>query len=186
MIAEFLPSRLPIIQAPMAGSQGVELCAAVCEAGGLGSLPSAMLTPSELIDQIAEIRRRTSALFNVNFFCHVPPRPDAERQTRWLAELAPDYAGAALDPPAGGSGPSPAPFDSARAEIIEETKPPVVSFHFGLPDESLLERVKQGGAKICSSATTVAEARWLVDGAPAAPSDDRSWRVGHFQRSVAF
>jgi nitronate monooxygenase len=59
MIAQFLPSRLPIIQAPMVGSQGVELCAAVCEAGGLGSLPSAMLKPSELRDQIAEIRRRT-------------------------------------------------------------------------------------------------------------------------------
>ena len=161
MIAEFLPSRLPIIQAPMAGSQGVELCAAVCEAGALGSLPTAMLKPSELRDQIAEIRRRTPAPFNVNFFCHVPPRPDAERQKRWLAELAPDYAGAALDPPAGGSGPSPAAFDSARAEIIEEAKPPVVSFHFGLPGESLLERVKQSGAKIYSSATTRAEAEWL-------------------------
>jgi nitronate monooxygenase len=156
----FLPSRLPIIQAPMAGSQGVELCAAVCEAGGLGSLPTAMLAPPELRDQIAEIRRRTRAPFNVNFFCHVPPRPDPERQRRWLAELKPDYAEAALDPPTESS-PGRAPFDSAMAEIIEEAKPPVVSFHFGLPDESLLERVKQTGAKIYSSATTVAEARWL-------------------------
>jgi nitronate monooxygenase len=161
MIAEFLPSRLRIIQAPMAGSQGVELCAAVCEAGGLGSLPSAMLTPSELRDQIAEIRRRTPAPFNVNFFCHVPPKPDPKRQARWLAELARDYTDAALDPPAGGSGPGPAPLDAAMAEIIEEAKPPVVSFHFGLPDGSLLERVKHTNAKVFSSATTVAEARWL-------------------------
>jgi nitronate monooxygenase len=131
MIAEFLPSRLPIIQAPMARSQGVELCAAVCEAGGLGSLPTAMLTPSELRDQIAEIRRRTAARFNVNFFCHVPPEQDHEREARWLEELAPDYAEAALDPPPGGGGPARAPFDSPMAEIIEETKPPVVSFHFG-------------------------------------------------------
>jgi nitronate monooxygenase len=161
MTTEFLPSRLPIIQAPMAGSQGVELCAAVCEAGGLGSLPTAMLAPPELRDQIAELRSRTRAPFNVNFFCHVPPRPDPERQTRWLTDLAPDYAEAALDPPAGASGPGRAPFDSAMAEILEEAKPPVVSFHFGLPEESLLKRVKQTGANIYSSATTVAEARWL-------------------------
>jgi nitronate monooxygenase len=161
MSAEFLPSRLPIIQAPMAGSQGVELCAAVCEAGGLGSLPAAMLTPSELRDQIAEIRRRTPAPFNVNFFCHVLPKQDPERQTQWLRELAQDYAEAALDPSAGGGGPVRTPFDSAMAEIVEEAKPPVVSFHFGLPDGSLLDRVKHTGAKIYSSATTVAEARWL-------------------------
>jgi nitronate monooxygenase len=162
MTAEFLPSPLPIIQAPMAGSQGVELCAAVCEAGGLGSLPTAMLAPPELRDQIAEIRRRTRAPFNVNFFCHVPPRPNPERHTRWLADLAPDYAEAALDAP-GDSGPGRAPFDSAMAEVLEEARPPVVSFHFGLPEESLLERVKQTGAKIYSSATTVAEARWLEE-----------------------
>ena len=161
MTAEFLPSRLPIIQAPMAGAQGVELCAAVCEAGGLGSLPTAMLTPSELRGQIDEIRRRTRAPFNVNFFCHVPPRPDSERQRTWIAELAGDYAEAALDPSAAASGPGRAPFDSAMAEIIEETKPPIVSFHFGLPEASLLARVKQIGAKIYSSATTVTEAQWL-------------------------
>jgi len=88
-----------------------------------------MLTPSELRDQIAEIRRRTSAPFNVNFFCHVSPKLDADRQTRWLEELAQDYAEAALDPPADGGEPARAPFESATAEIIEEAKPPVVSFH---------------------------------------------------------
>ena len=161
MITEFLPSRLPIIQAPLAGSQGVELCAAVCKAGGLGSLPAAMLTPSELRDQIAEIRRRTPAPFNVNFFCHVPPKQDPERETRWLEELAPDYAETALPPPAGGGGAVRPPFDSAMAEIIEEAKPSVVSFHFGLPDGPLLDRVKHTKAKIYSSAITVAEAEWL-------------------------
>jgi nitronate monooxygenase len=161
MTAGFLPSRLPIIQAPMAGSQGVELCAAVCEAGGLGSLPTAMLTPSELRDQIAEIRRRTREPFNINFFCHVPPRPDSERQGAWIAELAGEYAEAALDPSAAASGPGRAPFDLAMVEIIEEAKPPIVSFHFGLPDESLLVRVKRADAKIYSSATTVTEAQWL-------------------------
>lgn len=161
MSAEFLPSQLPIIQAPMAGSQGVELCVAVCEAGGLGSLPTAMLRPPELRDQIAEVRRRTRAPFNVNFFCHVPPGSDDERQRRWLAELAPDYAEAGLDSSTSQGGPVRAPFDSATADVVEEARPPVVSFHFGLPDESLLQRVKHSGAKIYSSATTAAEARWL-------------------------
>ena len=161
MPREWLPSRLPIIQAPMAGSQGVELCVAVCEAGGLGSIPSAMLNPAILSDQIAEIRARTRAPFNVNFFCHAPPAPDPDRQARWLGRLADAYAEAALDPSAAGSGPGRAPFDAAMAEVVEAAKPPVVSFHFGLPDEALLAQVKAAGAKIYSSATTVAEARWL-------------------------
>src|SRR5277367_1392239 len=161
MPREWLPSRLPIIQATMAGSQGVELCVAVCEAGGLGSIPSAMLNPAILRDQIAEIRARTRAPFNVNFFCHEPPAPDPDRQARWLGRLAGAYAEAALDPSAAGSGPGRAPFDAAMAEVVEATKPPVVSFHFGLPDGALLARVKATGARIYSSATTVAEARWL-------------------------
>src|SRR5579863_4862413 len=161
MPQDWLPSRLPIIQAPMAGSQGVELCVAVSEAGGLGSIPSAMLTPSVLRDQIGEIRARTRAPFNVNFFCHEPPVADPEREAEWLGRLAGAYAEAALDPPAGPSGPGRAPFDAAMAEVVEATKPPVVSFHFGLPDGALLARVKAAGAKIYSSATTVAEARWL-------------------------
>jgi nitronate monooxygenase len=161
MPREWLPSRLPIIQAPMAGSQGVELCVAVCEAGGLGSIPSAMLNPATLRGQIAEIRARTRAPFNVNFFCHEPPPPDPERHSNWLGRLAGDYAEAALDPSAAGGGPGRAPFDAAMAEVVEATKPPVVSFHFGLPDGALVARVKAAGAKIFSSATTVAEARWL-------------------------
>src|SRR5271154_4442899 len=154
MPREWLPSRLPIIQAPMAGSQGVELCVAVSEAGGLGSIPSAMLTPATLRDQIAEIRARTRAPFNVNFFCHAPPAPDPDRLARWLGGLAGAHAEGGIDPSAAGSGPGRAPFDAAMAEVVEATKPPVVSFHFGLPDGTLVARVKASGAKIYSSATT--------------------------------
>jgi nitronate monooxygenase len=161
MPLDWLPSRLPIVQAPMAGSQGVELCVAVCEAGGLGSIPSAMLTPAILSDQIAEIRARTRAPFNVNFFCHLPPVHDPERQARWLESLAPAYAEVGLAPSAAGAGPGRAPFDAAMVEVVEALKPPVVSFHFGLPEPALLARVRATGAKVYSSATTVAEARWL-------------------------
>ena len=106
---------------PMAnGSQGVELCVSVSEAGGLGSLPTAMLSPTELRDQIAAIRTRTHAPFNVNFFCHMHPRPNPEGQARWLDELARDYAEAALDPTAAKYGPGGAPFDPAMAEVVKD------------------------------------------------------------------
>jgi len=144
------------------------LAIAVCEAGGLGSLACAALTPAQLREQIATIRAAASAPFNVNFFCHTPPQPDEEAQGNWRRLLAPYYREIGLDLSAAQSGPGRAPFDEAMCEVIEETRPAVVSFHFGLPGEGLLARVRATGAMILSSATTVEEARWLeargVDG----------------------
>jgi nitronate monooxygenase len=157
----FLPSKIPLIQAPMASAQGPELAIAVCRAGGLGSLPAAMLTSDRLREQIATVRRETDAPFNVNFFCHPEPKPDPEVEARWRKRLAPYYAEASLDPSAVPAGPVRAPFDAAFCAAIEETRPAVVSFHFGLPPADLLSRVRATGALILSSATTVAEARWL-------------------------
>ena len=157
----FLPSKIPLIQAPMAGAQGPELTIAVCRAGGLGSLPAAMLTPDRLREQIAAVRQATDAPFNVNFFSHGEPKSDPEIEARWRKRLAPFYAEAGLDPAAIPAAPVRAPFDEAMCAVIEETRPSVVSFHFGLPPASLLSRVKAAGALILASATTVAEARWL-------------------------
>jgi nitronate monooxygenase len=159
----FLPYQILLIQAPMASAQGPELAIAVCQAGGLGSLPAAMLTPDRLRDQIATIRNATSAPFNVNFFCHAEPPPDPEAEARWRNQLAPYYAKAGVDPSAIPAGAVRAPFDAGLCAVIEETRPAVVSFHFGLPSPDLLSRVKAVGALILSSATTVAEARWLED-----------------------
>src|SRR3984957_14078494 len=159
----FLPSRVPLIQAPMASAQGPELAIAVCQADGLGSLPAAMLTPDRLREQIAQVRKATSAPFNVNFFCHAEPTPDPKIEARWRNRLAPYYAEAGVDPSAIPAGPVRAPFDARLCAVIEETRPAVVSFHFGLPPVELLSRVKATGALILSSATTVAEARWLED-----------------------
>jgi nitronate monooxygenase len=156
-----LPSKIPLIQAPMAGAQGAELAIAVCRAGGLGSLPAAMLTPDHLREQIAAVRQATDAPFNVNFFTHAEPKPDPEIEARWRKRLAPYYAEAGIDPSAVPTGPVRAPFDAALCAVIEETRPAVVSFHFGLPPAPLLSRVKAVGALILASATTVAEARWL-------------------------
>lgn len=145
----------------MAGSQGPKLCIAVCAAGGLGSIPCAMLTADVLRAQVAEIRAATQAPFNVNFFAHRAPTPDAARETAWVERLSGYYAEFGLDPAAAARGPGRAPFDDAMCKVVEETRPPVVSFHFGLPEERLVARVKKTGAKIWSSATTVEEARWL-------------------------
>jgi len=154
-------TEIPIVQAPMAGSQGPKLCIAVCEAGGLGSIPCAMLTPDVLRAQIAEIRAATKAPFNVNFFAHTPPMPDPAREMAWVERLNGYYSEFGVDPAEAAKGPGRAPFDEAMCAVVEEARPPVVSFHFGLPAHDLLARVKATGAQVWSSATTVAEARWL-------------------------
>jgi nitronate monooxygenase len=157
----FLPSKIPLVQAPMAGAQGPELAVAVCRAGGLGSLPAAMLTPDRLREHIATVRKATDAPFNVNFFCHAEPKPDPEAEARWRNRLQPYYAEAGVDPSAIPAAPARAPFNAGLCAVIEETRPAVVSFHFGLPSADLLQRVKAAGALVLASATTVAEARWL-------------------------
>jgi nitronate monooxygenase len=121
----FLPSKIPLIQAPMASAQGPELAIAVCRAGGLGSLPAAMLTPDRLREQIAAVRRETNAPFNVNFFCHAEPAPNPEIEARWRDRLAPYYAEAGVDPSAVPAGPTRAPFGEALCAVLEETQPAV-------------------------------------------------------------
>ena len=155
---------LPIIQAPMAGVQGRALAVAVCNAGGLGSLPCATLGPDALRKELAAIRSQTTKPFNVNFFCHAQPEPDVERETAWRAALAPYFAEYGIDAGAVAAGPARAPFSAEAAEVLSEFKPPVVSFHFGLPSAELLAKVRAWDAKILSSATTLDEALWLEAG----------------------
>jgi nitronate monooxygenase len=152
---------LPIVQAPMAGVQGSALAIAVSNAGGLGSLPCAMLTPETMRKELATIREQTTRPYNVNFFCHTPPVADARREAAWREKLAPYYSEFGIDPKTIPAGPGRAPFDAQLADVLSEFKPPVVSFHFGLPSADLLARVRAWGAKILASATTVDEARWL-------------------------
>lgn len=160
-IEQLLGIDVPIIQAPMAGAQGSAMAIAVCEAGSLGSLPAALLSPEQLRTEIGIVRQRTSRPLNVNFFCHTPPEPDPAREAGWRQRLDPYYREFAIDPAAPIPSSSRAPFDAAFCALVEAFRPEVVSFHFGLPDAALLGRVKATGAKVLSSATTVAEARWL-------------------------
>lgn len=154
-------AELPILQAPMAGVQGSALAVAVCTAGGLGALPCAMLDAATMRSEIAAIRAATDRPFNLNFFCHTPPVFDIERERLWREVLAPYYDefGIAVDDI--GDGPKRAPFDEAAAALVEEFHPAVVSFHFGLPKPELLARVRNAGARVIATATTIAEARWL-------------------------
>ena len=152
---------LPIIQAPMAGAQGSALAVAVSNAGGLGSLPCAMLSLDAMRDELATIKAQTKKPFNVNFFCHVLPTPDAERETVWRTALSPYYREFGLDVSTVPASPGRAPFSHEAADLLSEIRPAVVSFHFGLPPAELLARVRAWGSKIFSSATTVEEARWL-------------------------
>jgi nitronate monooxygenase len=152
---------LPIIQAPMAGVQASALAIAVSSAGGLGSLPCALLGPDALRSELEAIRAATGRPVNVNFFCHKPPVPDPAREAAWRAALAPYYEEYNIDPGAIPAGPGRVPFNDEMAAVLEAFKPAVVSFHYGLPARDLVTRVKAWGAKILASATTVEEARWL-------------------------
>ena len=152
---------LPLIQAPMAGVQGSALAIAVANAGGLGSLPCAMLNADAMRGELAKIKRETARPVNVNFFCHVPPTPSADREAGWRMALAPYYQEFGIDAGAIPTGPGRNPFSAEAADVLSEFNPAVVSFHFGLPSAQLLARVRSWGAKVLCSATTVDEARWL-------------------------
>src|SRR5579863_1892695 len=133
----------PIVQAPMAGVQGSALAIAVSNAGGLGSLPCAMLTLPDMHSELSTIRANTDRPFNVNFFCHTPPEPDGEREAAWRASVSPyyeEYGITATNPNPGGPGRT--PFNEKAADLLEQFKPAVVSFHFGLPSPSLMAQVK--------------------------------------------
>ena len=160
-LSTLLGTRYPLIQAPMAGIQGSDMVVAVSNAGALGSLPCAMLTPETIRQELVAITTQTSQPYNINFFCHTPPDPKVEREAIWRQALAPYLVEFGIDPSTIPAGAGRAPFSHAVCDVVEPFRPPVVSFHFGLPSAELLIRVKGWGAKVLSSATTVEEALWL-------------------------
>jgi nitronate monooxygenase len=160
-LASILGTEFPLIQAPMAGVQDSRLAIAVCEAGGLGSLPAALLEAQALRRELAAMCGRTGRAFNVNFFCHARPRGDRQRELLWEQLLAPYFAEFGVERQQAPAPPARLPFDEPTAELLAQFKPAVVSFHFGLPTAALLQKVRAWGARVLSSATTVAEARWL-------------------------
>lgn len=152
---------IPIVQAPMAAAMDAELVIAASQAGALGSLPCATISPEKAREQVQIIRQRVSAPLNMNFFSHTPAPADPAREAGWRRRLGSYYKELGLDPDATVPAANRAPFDAAMCELVEELKPEIVSFHFGLPDKSLLMRVKDAGCLVVGCATLVKEAVWL-------------------------
>lgn len=150
----------PIVQAPMAGSGGPALAIGALEGGALGSLPCATIPPERIRADVAAVREAARGPINLNFFCHTLPDPATLDDAAWREALAPYYAQFDVGPPVERPAPR-RPFDAALCTLVEEIRPEAVSFHFGLPEQALLERVRATGALILSTATSLAEARWL-------------------------
>ena len=161
LIQHLLGIELPVIQAPMAGVQLSAMTIAVSQAGGLGSLPCAMLGVDALRAELSAISAKTRQPYNVNFFAHVAPTPSDAREAQWRDTLAPYYREFDIDATSISAGAPRHPFNAEYAALLSEFKPPVISFHFGLPSPELLTTVKSWGAKVLSTATTVDEALWL-------------------------
>src|SRR4051812_22771443 len=151
----------PIVLAPMAGVMDADLAIAVAQGGGLASLPCAMLSVDKAREQVNIVRQRVAAPVNMNFFCHTAVDADPISEAGWKRRLASYYSELGLDPAAPVTAANRAPFDAAMCALVEELKPEVVSFHFGLPEAALLARVKAAGCTVIASATIVKEAIWL-------------------------
>lgn len=160
-LSNLLDTQLPIIQAPMAGCDSIALAIAVSNAGGLGSLACALLTPQQIREAISQLRAATANPFNLNFFCHPMPTPSPQTEARWKEILQPYYTELNLNITTIPIIPLRQPFNTELCSLMEELRPPVISFHFGLPEAGLCQRLKACGIKILSSATTVEEALWL-------------------------
>jgi nitronate monooxygenase len=152
---------VPIVQAPMAGAQDADIMIGAAQGGALASLACALIPVEKAREQISIVRQRVTAPLNMNFFCHKAVDTNAGQEARWRKRLTPYFRELGLDPDTSIPGANRAPFDAAMCELVEELKPEVVSFHFGLPDKALLKRVKDAGCLVMSSATIVREAVWL-------------------------
>jgi nitronate monooxygenase len=160
-LLDLIKTEAPILLAPMAGAIDAEIAIAVAQGGGLAAVPCAMSSVEKAREQVNVVRQRVAAPINLNFFCHEPVAADPQRDAVWRKRLASYYRELGLDPAAPINAANRAPFDAAMCALVEELKPEIVSFHFGLPEQALLERVKATGALIMGSATIVREAVWL-------------------------
>jgi nitronate monooxygenase len=158
-LIDLFKTEFPIVQAPMAGVMDADLVVAAAQGGALGSLPSAMLSVEKAREQVNIVRQRVSAPLNMNFFCHTPVDADSSREAGWKQRLASYYSEFGLDPAAPVNVANRAPFDAAMCELIEELKPEVVSFHFGLPERALLDRVRATRAAVHRSSSFLPRTR---------------------------
>lgn len=149
----------PIIQAPMAGTSTPGLAATVSNAGGMGSLGLGNLSVEAARKQIRQLQQLTDKPFNINFFCHADDPADAARDHNWLKRLQPWFAEFAAQPPAQlDKGYGSFIGNRAMLDMLLEERPPVVSFHFGLPDADAIAALQQAGIFLMGCATSLEEA----------------------------
>lgn len=159
-LQEMIGIPLPVIQAPMAGVQDEALAQAVSEAGGLGSMPCALLDNARLERALQRFAGLPLPV-NLNFFCHAMSGQDPAHEQRWHDALAPYYREFGVEAPEPSEAGARRPIDGQTVELLSQYRPRVVSFHFGLPAPQLLERIKSWGTLVMASATTLEEGRWL-------------------------
>jgi nitronate monooxygenase len=161
-LTELLGISVPIIQAPMAGASTPEMVIAATKAGALGSLGTALQSIEQIQGEVAAVRQQSNLPFNMNFFAH--ERPDTTKPTNpavskllsdWHERLGTDTV----------VSPSEAtlPFNEEMCQLVLDIEPSVVSFHFGLPNQDMVQSLKDSGFVVLSSATSVSEAVWLSD-----------------------
>jgi nitronate monooxygenase len=149
----------PIIQAPLAGGGDTPaLVSAVCNAGGLGFIGAAYLSPGQISEAARAVRAATSRPFGINLFAPLPD-PPPPNGTAAVARVAPYYAELGLPapemPPSGGFS-----FEAQLAAVLDSGAS-IFSFTFGLPPESALAAARARGMFLMGTATTVAEAVML-------------------------
>ena len=159
-LTERLGMRVPVIQAPMAGTSTPALAAAVSRAGGLGCLGLGAMTAAQAAQAMAETAALTDRAFGVNLFCHQPTPRDPVAEARWLDRLAPHFARFAAQPPRALTDIYPSFIDNdAMLAALVAARPALVSFHFGLPRADQIRALRATGALLAATATCLAEAR---------------------------
>jgi nitronate monooxygenase len=153
----------PIMAAPMGGGPSTpELVAAVSNAGGMGWLAGAYLTPEQIVEQGQRVRELTDKPFGINLFVGAWTRREPAEQIGPMLELlAEAHARLGLTPPSAPSVPLD-PFPG-QLEAVLDVAPAAFSFTFGVLRAEDLDRLQAAGIKVFGTATTVREARILAD-----------------------
>ena len=177
-LVDLLGVRLPIIQAPMAGVSSPAMAAAVGQAGGLGSIGIGATDAASAGAMIAGVRERFSGPLNVNLFCHRPAVAKPDVEAAWIERLGPVFEGFGAAPPT--------VLREIYRSFVEDdemlamllaVRPPVVSFHFGLPPQAALRALRDAGIKLLGSVTSLAEAR-IVAAAGVDAVVAQGWEAG--------
>lgn len=159
-ILELLEIKHPIFISPMAGVSTPELAAEVSNQGALGALGLGANTPEAAKEQIIKTQSLTDKPFQVNFFCHQSEQLDHDAAQQWIDYLSPHFEKFDAQPPQQLNCIYPSFLDSDDyLDIVLQTQPKAISFHFGIPKAHQISALKQAGIITMVSATNLIEAQ---------------------------